>query len=110
MLTRIAAAVLAVASCLGQDEPQACRVSDYGCYPADPRANGMCAHACGQGPQAAHCQDYARADYTFCETHPGVLRSGGRGRCTLDGLPTWISRCKAGPVPVLPEGLRSQLP
>jgi hypothetical protein len=107
MLGKLAAVLLALATCWGEDPPRpdTCRVADYGCYPADPRADRVCAYLCGQGPRAAHCGDYAPADYTFCAGHPGVLRS--KGGCTLDGLPNWISHCMPGPAPAMPARLRA---
>ncbi len=107
MLRKLAAALLALATCREDDHPRldACRVAEYGCYPADPRSDKVCAYLCGQGPRAAHCGDYALADYTFCENHPGVLRS--KGGCTPDGLPNWISHCVPGPAPAAPARLRA---
>lgn len=94
MLARIAAALLAITTCQ-REEPRACRVSEFACYPVDPLADGTCAHACGQ---AAHCQDYARDEYAFCKSHPGVPRASTK-RCALDGFPNWISHCTPGPPP-----------
>src|SRR5436190_11996419 len=99
MLTKTAVLLLAIAACekpsgvpgAGQGS-SACRVSDYSCYPADPLARSTCEHVCGQ---TAHCQDYTPAEYRFCATHPGVPM-GGTKRCTLDGLPSWISHCAPG--------------
>lgn len=104
MLGKIAIALLALATCQGQEpeDATACRLSDYGCYPVDRLANGTCAHACGR---PAHCQDYSTAEYAFCETHPGVP-IGSTRRCALDGFPNWISHCEPGPAPAFPEHLR----